>query len=118
VNATVSGLNVGAASGTQTVNVASTILTLNGANTFATNTAFNLSGGTLDGTGTAVFAGSFTWSGGVMDSTTAGGKTVFTNSATVNLTTANVKVHYKRTIDNYSTVNYPGDNFQAGGNGG
>ncbi|HXY19728.1 MAG TPA: hypothetical protein VEH83_06990, partial [Gemmatimonadales bacterium] len=64
VNATVARLDVGAASGTQTLAVpAHTLSTLGGA--FATNTVLALSGtGTITGAGTNTVAGAFNWTGG------------------------------------------------------
>ena len=112
---TLAALRIGGNSGTQTLANPSQTLTLNGPGLLETNTIFNLSGGTLDGTGQLLVKGVFNWSGGVMDSTSGGGKTVFTNSATVSITTGSTKFFYRRTVDNYTTVTWNGGAIYAGG---
>src|SRR5438046_469997 len=73
--------------------------------------------GTLDGTNVVIFSGPFTWSGGTMDSSAGGGKTVFTNSATVSINSGNPKTLYRRLVDNYTTANWSAGQIISGGNG-
>ena len=70
-------------------------------------------GGVIGGTNVGIFAGPFTWIGGQLGEA---GRTVFTNSATVTITTGNTKRLRTRTVDNHTTVTYSGtallaDNF-------
>jgi hypothetical protein len=90
--------------------------TLNFAGAITVFPAFELAvGGTLEGTNTAIFAGPFTWSGGVMDSAFGtGGRTIFANSAAVSITTGNIKSHYRRTIENFTTVNWSAGQLNIG----
>src|SRR5207237_10244678 len=106
INATMAHLLAGGSGGTQTIAVPSQTLTLNGASSLETNTVFNLSGGVLDGTGELMAKGVFAWSAGTMDSLAGGGKTIFTNSASVSLSSGNLKTLYRRTIVTYTTVNW------------
>src|SRR5690349_441009 len=49
-----------------------------------------------------------------MDNASGGGKTVFTNTATVSINTGNTKTFYRRTVDNYTTVNWSAGQINAG----
>src|SRR5206468_8065135 len=96
--------------GTQTVANSSATFTLNGPGSFATNTVFNLSGGTLDGTGEVVVRGTFNWSAGTMQGS---GKTTFTNSAIVTMS-GSTKALTTRSVDQYSTVTWTAGTLNAG----
>jgi hypothetical protein len=65
-DASIAGLAVGGASGTQTFAVNVNVLTLNGASVVSSNGRFQLSGGTLEGTNT--LAGTMSWTGGTIGS--------------------------------------------------
>jgi len=85
-NATLSGLMLGGTSGMQTLNNASSTLTLNGPGSSSTNGVCAFAGGTLTGTGSLVLAGPFNWTGGTIGSTasnivvTANGGLAISNS--------------------------------------
>src|SRR2546423_13387745 len=49
-----------------------------------------------------------------MDSLAGGGKTVFTNTASVTINSGNTKTIYRRTVDNYTTANWSAGQFNAG----
>jgi hypothetical protein len=90
--------------------------TFNVASLLTVGPSFELaSPGTLDGTNTVIFVGPFTWSGGVMENSVGGGRTVFTNTATVTLNNT-TKTLYRRTVDNYATVNWTAGQWNAGFN--
>lgn len=107
---TLAALTVGATNGTQTLNLNTGILTINGASAFSTNTVFNLGGGTLAGGGTVTFNGAFNWASGTLS---GAGTTVFASTATVNFSTANTKQWRQRTVDNYAGVTYSGGGLLA-----
>lgn len=66
VNATVAWLDVGGATGTQTVSLGSTTLTVDSGATFGPTAALSLSGGALTGAGLVTIQGTLDWSGGGM----------------------------------------------------
>jgi hypothetical protein len=70
--------------------------------------------GTIDGSGIANFAGPFDWLDGTMSGS---GKTVFTNTATVNLPWGNAKRWRQRTVDNYTAVTCTGGGLLADSGG-
>ena len=80
-NADITSLTLGGNSGTQTLTNTAFNLTLSANSVVDTNAVFGLGGGLLGGTGTLLVKGSFVWSAGTM--ATVGGRTVFTNTATV-----------------------------------
>jgi len=93
--------------------------TLNFAAATVMNRAFELAAnGTIDGTNLTIFSGPFTWSGGTMDSSLGpGGRTVFTNTASVSINTSAAKSLFRRIVDNYTVVNWTGGVVNEGGSG-
>ncbi|MCI0567581.1 MAG: right-handed parallel beta-helix repeat-containing protein, partial [Acidobacteria bacterium] len=86
VTASIASLNLGGASGTQTLSNSSMTLTLAGASTINANGALLMSGGTLNGAGDLTSAGPITWTGGSL-----AGTGVLTVNAGMTLTTAGTK---------------------------
>ena len=110
VSPTLNSWTFGATNGTQTLNLNSTTLTLNGSATFETNAVFNLGGGTLTGTGVVQVKGTFNWTSGTMSGT---GSTTFENIAVVSFSSAGTKFWRQRTVNNYTTVTYTGGGLLA-----
>ncbi|WP_196811760.1 hypothetical protein, partial [Dolichospermum circinale] len=71
---TLSGLNLGGTTGTQTLNNNGFTLTLNGVSTVGANGVLNLTSGTINGTGALTVSNQLNWSGGGLSGT--GKKTV------------------------------------------
>src|SRR5215468_7751505 len=69
VTATVTAVNLGGASGTQTLAIAANTLTLTGPSTVDTQGALNMSGGVLSGGDDLTVNGAFNWSGGTQSGT-------------------------------------------------
>ena len=68
-DATIAGLGLGAASGTQSLNISRNSLTLTGPGTVGPNGSFSLAGSTLGGTGILTVEGRFDWTGGTITGT-------------------------------------------------
>ena len=69
VSSTVAGLVLGGTTGTQSLTINSTTLTLNGLSQVGTHGTFNLNGGTLTGSGEIDISGRLNWTGGAMGGT-------------------------------------------------
>jgi hypothetical protein len=93
VDATIAGLTLGGASGTQTLSIPGNTLTLNGPGTVNANGVIGHSGGTLTGTGTLTVNGPYNWSGGTMSgtgTTNANGGMTISGASTKTLNTGRV----------------------------
>ena len=111
VNATVASLQAGGSSGSRTLSLSSSMLTLNGASLLDTNCTFTLSGGTLSGSGEVMVRDALTWTGGAMSGS---GKTIIANGGTLSL---NDSTHFlNRVLQSDGTATWTaGDLLMTGG---
>jgi uncharacterized repeat protein (TIGR01451 family) len=103
-HATVAGLTLGAASGSQTLSNAAFTLTLNGASSVAATGTLSTAG-TLTGTGTLTVAGTMNWSAG---SVTGTGPLNISSGGFFNINGSAAKSFSTRTIGNSGTTTWTG----------
>ncbi len=112
VPATVAFVNVGGASGTQTLAIAGQTLTLgNGGAVNAATGVLNLSSGTLTGGGTLTVDGSMNWTGGTM---TGAGVTRIGTGGVLNVGGAGTKTFTTRTLVNAGQVVWTAGQINSG----
>ncbi len=110
LEATVAGLSLGGASGTQTLQTSANTLTLNGPGTINPHGALNLAGGTFTGSGLLTVNGAFTWSGGNMTGT---GTTRVSAGKTM-IVTGNSTLDLGRPLVNAGTIRWTGSALTGG----
>ncbi len=99
-NVTVSVIEFGASSGTQTFQVSGGTLNIVNQGTFGTNTVFNQTGGTFTGDGEVTFMGMVSWSGGIWRGS---GATTIAPGATLTVSGSG-QDWYRRTLNNDGTI--------------
>ncbi|MBC8106086.1 MAG: hypothetical protein H7Z14_05815, partial [Anaerolineae bacterium] len=110
---TINSLVLGAATGTQTLNVSAT-LSIAVSSTVGSHGAFVLSSGTLSGAGTLSISGTFDWSGGSM---VGSGMTIIAAAATATISSAATKYLDSGTLQVNGTANYTGSGLVFASNG-
>ena len=103
MNAAVASLTLGGTSGTQTLSIPASTLTLSGFSAGNDHGAFDLGGGALTGTGVLTVNGVFDWSGGLMS---GAGRTDIAPGAMLTLNGADAKTLSVRTLNNSGTATW------------
>ncbi|MCZ6915982.1 MAG: hypothetical protein O7I93_04315 [Gemmatimonadetes bacterium] len=111
VTTQVSVLTVGAATGTQTLSIATNILTVDAPSSIGVNGVLDLSGGTLNGIGTLSVFGSMLWSGGTMSD---GGTLRVETGGLLTLGGGTKTLLGGRRIDNVGNVTWLAGDINAG----
>jgi hypothetical protein len=111
VNASPTSLTLGGVSGTQSLVIASSTLSLGAASAVIGNGVLELSGGTLSGAGTLNVSNVLNWTAGAMSGS---GRTVIAPGATLNLANASTVSLNPRTVENAGSVVWTGKGDLAG----
>jgi len=101
VNDTVSAIEVGGATGTQTLSITNRTLTVDSSATFGPNAELSLAGGTITGGGDVTIDGAMNWTGGTLSTT---GTTTIGTTATATLSSTAVRYLYNGTLVNAGAV--------------